>query len=180
MGELKRRYRRHSIELKLEIIRLYESGYGSVTLSKRFDIEDHLILKWVEVYRSLGVAGLEKHGYTHNSAAFKQEAVREVIEKSLSCQSVALRYGVSCSSVEVWVAKVRNSGYGSLAEVKRKGRPPKDMGRPKKKEPQTEVEKLQEELRYLRAENAYLKKLRALVEERIARESGKLSKPSKD
>jgi transposase len=54
------------------------------------------------------------------------------------------------------------------------------MGRPKKKVPQTELEKLQEELRYLRAENAYLKKLGALVEERIARESGRLSKPSKN
>jgi transposase len=54
------------------------------------------------------------------------------------------------------------------------------MGRPKKKLPETELEKLQEELRYLRAENAYLKKLRALVQERIARESGKQSGSSKN
>jgi transposase len=36
------------------------------------------------------------------------------------------------------------------------------------------------ELEYLRAENAYLKKLKVLVEARIARESGKEPKPSKD
>jgi transposase len=39
---------------------------------------------------------------------------------------------------------------------------------------------LLKELEYLRAENAFLKKLKALVEERIARESGKLPKPSRD
>jgi transposase len=44
----------------------------------------------------------------------------------------------------------------------------------------TQEEELQAELEYLRTENAYLKKLRAFVEERIARESGKKQKPSKD
>jgi transposase len=52
----------------------------------------------------------------------------------------------------------------------------------KKRLPETSVSKsatkedpnksLLEELEYLRAENAYLKKLRALVQERIDRESG--------
>jgi transposase len=41
-------------------------------------------------------------------------------------------------------------------------------------------EELLAELEYLRAEVAYLKKLRVLVEERIAHESGKEPKPSKD
>jgi len=54
------------------------------------------------------------------------------------------------------------------------------MGRPKKKQPETELEKLEAELRYLRAENAYLKKVRALVQERLLRESGKQPKPSKN
>jgi transposase len=54
------------------------------------------------------------------------------------------------------------------------------MDRPKKKLPETELEKLQEELRYLRAENAYLKKMRALVQERIASESGKQYGSSKN
>jgi hypothetical protein len=54
------------------------------------------------------------------------------------------------------------------------------MGRPKKKQPETELEKLEEELRYLRAENAYLKKVKTLVQERLLRESGKQSKPSKN
>ena len=48
------------------------------------------------------------------------------------------------------------------------------MGHPKKarKEPQTELEKALRENELLRAENALLKKVKALVEERIAREQG--------
>ncbi len=91
---------------------------------------------------------------------------------------VALKYQVSISAVYTWTQKVKLDGYIALSSIK-KGRPSNVMGRPKKKEPETELEKLQAELRYLRAENAYLKKLRALVQERIARESGKQSKPSK-
>lgn len=54
--------------------------------------------------------------------------------------------------------------------------------RPKKKQPPRALsreEELEQELAYLRAENAFLKKLRALVEERVARESGSTPKPSK-
>jgi transposase len=39
-----------------------------------------------------------------------------------------------------------------------------------------QLRKAQEELEYLRAENAYLKKLKALVQERQARERGKKPK----
>ena len=180
MGELKKRYRKHSLDEKLEIIRLHKLGYGSTTLGKRFNIDQKLIRSWVVCYCSLGIGGLGQQTHPQLIVAIKQDAVREVLEKSLFCQTVALRYRVSLSAVKTWVAKVRGGGYGSLAEIKRRGRPPKAMGRPKKREPRTEVEKMEEELRYLRAENAYLKELRALVEERIAREGGKPHKPSKD
>jgi len=173
-------YRKHSLSDKLEIIRLYESGHGSTSLGKRFNIDQKLIRSWVFIYRNLGVSGLEKLSPAQTSVEFKQQIVRQVIEKSLSCQIVALRYGVSYSAVKAWVAKVRDGGYSSLASLKNQGRPSKVMKRSYKRKPLAEVEKMEEELRYLRAENAYLKKLRVLVEERIVRESGKPHKPSKD
>ena len=49
-----------------------------------------------------------------------------------------------------------------------------EMGRPRKtaKKPQTKLEKLEDEIYRLRAENALLKKVKALVEEKYAREQG--------
>jgi transposase len=60
----------------------------------------------------------------------------------------------------------------------------KKSGKPKSaavvKSSKSREEELLAELEYLLAENTYLKKLEALVRERIARESGKKQKPSKD
>lgn len=102
------------------------------------------------------------------------------MEKIVSCDVAALKYGVSRSAVGRWVRKKRAHGYSSLQEIKPRGRPPKIMGRPKKREAQTELEKLRARNEWLEAENALLKKVKALVDERIARESGKKRKPSKD
>lgn len=175
-----RKNRKHSLSEKLKVVELYQSGYGCTTIGRELRIEASLVKHWIRVYRRFGVSGLEKKPYTQLSAELKEQAVREVLEKSLSFESVALKYAVSQYAVRSWVYTVKSNGYESLGGIKKSGRPPKDMGRPKKKVPQTELEKLQEELRYLKAENAYLKKLRALVQERIARESGKQSGPSKN
>jgi transposase len=165
---------KHSLSEKLKVVKLYQSGYGSTTISKKLKIPHCMVERWIRVYQTNGVSELEKPAHSQLSAELKQEAVNDVLEKSLSFESVALKYHISISAVYSWTQKVKLHGYEILKEIKR-GRPSKDMGRPKKKQPETELEKLQEELRYLRAENAYLKKLRALVQERIARESGKQS-----
>ena len=173
-----RKNRKHSLSEKLQVIELYQSGYGSVTISKQLGIEDSIVSRWIRVYQSDGFSGFDKRVHTQIPAELKQQAVKEVLENSLSFETVALKYKVSISAVYSWVQRVKQYGYPALTTIKR-GRPNKNMGRPKNKEPETELEKLQEEVRYLRAENAYLKKLRALVEERIARENGKQPGPSK-
>lgn len=86
----------------------------------------------------------------------------------------ATAFGIgSESTILFWERIYAARGAAGLYERKPRGRPPKTMGRTKKKEPQTELEKLQAENASLKAENGLLKKVRALVEERIARESGR-------
>lgn len=175
----KRKNRKHSLSEKLQVIELYQSGMGSITISKQLGIADSLVSSWIRVFQSDGFSGFDKRVRMQVLAELKLQAVKEVLEKSLSYETVALKYKVSISAVYSWVQRVKQDGYPALTTIKI-GRPGRNMGRPKKKEPETELEKLQEELRYLRAENAYLKKLRALVEERIARENGKQPGPSKN
>jgi len=157
-----RKNRKHSLSEKLKVIESYQSGYGSTTIEKKFGIPRCLVKRWIRVYREHGFKGLEKKLAQNISVEIKQKAVKEILEKQLSFETVALKYHVSLSAVYSWTQLVKEHGYSSLLTT-RKGRPPKDMGRPKKKQPETELEKLEEELRYLRAENAYLKKLNALV-----------------
>ena len=173
-------YVHHSLEEKLRAVRLYESGLGSVLIGRKFGISKDQIRRWVHAYRQLGESGLRRQAHHSPTAAFKSEVVGYVFEKGVSCDAAALKYGVSRSAVMCWVRKVRVHGYESLQVTKPRGRPPKPMGRPKKREPQTELEKLRSRNEWLEAENALLKKVKALVEERIARESGKKRKPSKD
>jgi transposase len=174
----KRKNRKHSLSEKLEVIKDYQLGYGSITISHNRKIADSLVRRWIRVYQAQGLNGFEKQSRKTVSADIKQHAIKEIYEKDLSFETVALKYHVSISAVYSWFQRVKKHGYSSLLTIKQ-GRPTKFMGRPKKKEPETELEKLQEELLYLRAENALLKKLKALEEERIVHASAKQSKPSK-
>lgn len=174
----KRKNRKHSLSEKIKVIEDYEKGYGSTTISQNHRIAKSIISRWIRIYHSHGITGFEKQARVRVSAEIKQQAVKEVLEKNLSFETVALKYHVSISAVYSWTQRVNTQGYTSLLTIK-PGRPSNNMGRPKKKQPETELEKLQAELRYLRAENALLKKLKALEEEETALKKGKQPKPSK-
>lgn len=174
----KRKNRKHSLSEKLSVIRDYQSGYGCTSISRERKIDESIVKRWVRVYLAHGIKGFDKQARKAVSADIKQRAIKEIFEKGLSFETVALKYHVSISAIYSWFQRVQKHGYSSLLTIKQ-GRPANIMGRPKKKEPETELEKLQEELRYLRAENALLKKLKALEEERIVHASARQSKPSK-
>lgn len=179
MEKIRRKNLKHSYSDKIKVVELYKQGYGSTHISKMLNINVTVVKTWLCIYRSKGVVGFEKAQKRLLSIDLKEQVVRDVLENLLSFPSVALKYGVSQSAAYQWVKLVKEEGFSSL-KVTQQGRPPKDMGRPRKKQPETELEKLEAELRYLRAENAYLKKVRALVQERLLRESGKQPGPSKN
>lgn len=161
----------YPLSTKLKVVELYMQGYGSSTISRQLCVEESTVLRWINKYNALGESALSKQPNVRATPEFKIKLVREILEKSLSCQRVALKYGVSISAVDSWLRNVRANGYASLYLSKRKGRPPKIMprGRPKRQEPQTELEKLKVDLERARTEIALLKKVQALVEEKEAR-----------
>lgn len=179
MAKIERKYLRHSYSEKMKVVELYNQGYGNIIISRKLKISTATVKTWLRIYRGKGLLGFERQPNKSLTIDLKESVVRDVLENLLSFPSVALKYGISYSTAYNWAQQVKQEGFNSLKETKR-GRPAKDMGRLKKKEPETDIEKMEAELRYLRAENAYLKKVRALVQERLLRESGKKPKPSKN
>ena len=156
---------KYSFEEKLSIVSEITRGKGLKTVCRERHISINLVRSWVYRYRIFGEAGIleSTKGY-HFTPAEKEKIILEHLQNGVTLLQLSLRYGLTRSTIQSWLRTVWSGG--SLYDVKRRGRPPRDpMARPKKREPQTELEKLQAENLRLRAENALLKKVKALVEE---------------
>ena len=156
----------HSLEEKLDVIKMHENGAGIKRIAKRLGLCKSLITLWLEQYKQHGKDGFMRLPYNcRYNFEEKCQIICEIEEKYVPLHVVSAKYRVARSTLRCWRQIVRRDGYEALREVKY-GRKYASMGRPKKKEPVTELEKLQRENELLRAENAYLKKLKALMTER--------------
>lgn len=156
----------HSLEEKLDVIKMHEDGAGIKRIAKRLGLSKSLITLWLEQYKQHGKDGFMRLPYNcRYNFEEKCQIICQIEEKHVPLHVVSAKYRVARSTLRCWRYIVRKNGYEALREVKY-GRKYASMGRPKKKEPVTELEKLQRENELLRAENAYLKKLKALMTER--------------
>lgn len=175
-------FRKISKEEKVEIVKKIHSGSTTVEeQGKALHVCTTKIYHWCAVYEYHGADGLLKKGKNQLSPAKKEEIIREYESGSIPLHRITARELVSMAAFMRWLKSVREHGYAVLSETKTRGRPPKDkfMVRPKKKAPETEIEKLRYENERLRAENLLLKKVKALVEEREARNKAIGQKPSR-
>lgn len=91
-------------EEKLRIVQKYESGIGSVHLAREYKTCHHSILEWVAVYRKYGADGLKpREGCAHDEKT-RHRAVLE-LEKGLTLQAVAIKYGVCRGTIMEWHRK---------------------------------------------------------------------------
>ena len=174
--------KKHTLEDRLKYVKMLEEGYSVKHISTQYGISHHLLdILWVK-YQKNGPSGLIKKRNIRSDGKFRENVLHEIENKCLTLSEAAVKYDVSVSQIQLWRRKVRRFGYEALYEIKKRGRPPKDMGRPKKKKPEemTELEQLRYENERLRAETALLKKVRALVEEKEARLREIGRKPSKN
>src|SRR5659263_10751 len=112
---------------------------------------------------------------------FRYSSCQLCLNSIFCCSGIcSIDYRITKSVLEKWVKKAREFGMDALA-IDGRGRTRKNpMYQSKKKssKPLTREEELLQENEFLRAENAFLKKLKALVEERVARENGSTRKSS--
>ena len=178
---MSRKYRKKGYAERLKYMHMLEDGYSIDYIVTHHGISHHLLgFLWTK-YQSEGPSGLIKKKNIQADYEYKLKVLRDIEENHLTLVDASLKYYVSASQICVWRRIVKTKGYEALAEIKPRGRPPKnDMGRPRKKKPaeMTELELLRYENECLKAENALLKKVKALVEERDAHLRGTGRKPS--
>ena len=165
---------RLSLEEKLAAIKMVEDGQSARSVSDKLHLGHHLLYEWISVYKEKGVDGLKtdnKRKSKHLSHEEKCKIIREYQENDLPLYQVCARHGISLSALTNWLTVVEKGGFEALVCHKNK-RCKSGMTR-KKRQPkgdfEKEYERLLKENERLRAENLLLKKVKALVEEREAR-----------
>lgn len=152
------------------------------SVSRSIGVSESQLLRWVNLYKIKGKAGLLPRRNVYYTSEFKFIVLKSIKEKRLSLRRACDKFDIpSTSQIRTWQKKYAQSGLLGL-ENKPKGRPPNmPFKRAKKKsdKPLTREEQLLKENELLRAENALLKKLQALIQGEEEEEKEK-RKPSQN
>ena len=172
-----------SLEEKLAILKLVEQGQSVRSVSDKLNLNRNNVYEWLAAYKEHGIQGLITKGKREKKLSYEEKCkiIREYQESELTLYQLSGKYGVSSTVLSDWARLVENGGFEALTPKKRG--PKTGMVRMKrlpKEECEKENERLRKENERLRLENLLLKKVRALVEEREARNKAIGRKPSKN
>lgn len=188
MSDKRKKYEKHPYSVRLQVVAKVLREHLPIRVTgKMFDVNPRQVKYWVDLYSLYGEEGLRMQ-QRYYPVEFKHKVLQDMFENHLSLLQTALKYGIpSPSTVLIWKRKYDDIGVSGLQKGSRlwsENMVNEDMI-PNGQEGEvhgndTENKALLKEIELLKAENAYLKKLRALVQERIARESRNGLPPSRN
>lgn len=163
-----RKNRVYSLELKLEAVRSYLAGDGSLLdICKKYKIKQESILRqWIKVYTVHGDFNSVKFSgggsYMRQGRDTTQEEriqiAKECYASGKNYGEMAIRYNVSYQQVRIWTLRYEELGEAGLED--RRGRRKKDQApRTELEKAQIEIERLKHELHKAEMERDLLKKL---------------------
>ena len=165
--------RKCSLEEKLAAIALVEQGMSARSVSDKLHLGHHVLFEWLAAYKERGIQGLIPKGKRPRRLSYEEKCkiIREYQESELTLCQLSAKYDIASTALASWARLAEREGFEALA--------PRKLGRPKtgrdmtkrlsKEEYEKENERLRKENERLRLENLLLKKVKALVEEREAR-----------
>ncbi len=170
------------LEVKVEAIKLLQSGESFQSVSKRLRISDGELKTWSLIYEKEGENGLAAHPKNVCTGNIKDKIICTYRQKRVPLHTLSAKYHVPYSSVACCISTYRRKGKagveGAVISFDDLSRPGDSMKENfSKAELKHQLKVAKNELEYLRAENAYLKKLKALMEADEKRKRSK-SKPS--
>ena len=157
------------LEVKLEALKLLQSGESFQSVGKRLRVRDGELKTWYLIYDKEGESGLAAHPKDICTDDIKCKIICTYRKKRVPLHTLSAKYHVPYSSVARCIATYRRKGNagvkGAVISIDDLLRPGDTMEENlSKSELKHQLKIAKNELEYLRAENAYLKKLKALME----------------
>ena len=158
-----------SLELKMEALKLLQTGLSVQSVSKQFRITSGELQTWSLIYAKEGERGLAAYPKNICTGIIKDKILWKYREKRVPLHTLSAQYSIPYSSVCRCISTYRRQGYAGvegavidMMEVMRSGDTLEEAL--SKAELKHKLKVAMNELEYLRAENALLKKVKALME----------------
>ena len=158
-----------SLELKMEALKLLQTGLSVQSVSKQFRIASGELQTWSLIYTKEGERGLAAYPKNICTGSIKDKILWKYREKRVPLHTLSAQYSIPYSSVCRCISTYRRQGYAGvegavidMMEVMRSGDTLEEAL--SKAELKHKLKVAMNELEYLRAENALLKKVKALME----------------
>lgn len=172
------KYKKRSFKERLAICQMLADGASMVMVEKVSGVSQVLLKEWYLKYQIHGEYGLHSHSRKSYSDAEKEALVLEFQNKDVSLLHFCIERHISHTQFRKW-CKAYTGADDYCKHVSQVSSIPQEMKPPIPEEyKQLSQEELLEELAYLRAENALLKKVKALMDEKRARQLKNGRKPS--